>query len=167
MKSKSIKEKLYLLIPIVLCLVCANQFFLVKSQNLTQWKGGGFGMFSTIDKQGERVIRVFLKQDTLKIPVIFPYGERFNELHEKAIYMPNKRNLNALYVYLNSYNWECEQALTESFINECIAVSPVNMKEIETHFTDFNSIVIQVERLNLDIKNNSISAKTIVRKIFN
>ncbi|TVR84812.1 MAG: hypothetical protein EA412_00150 [Chitinophagaceae bacterium] len=167
MKSKPIKEKIYLLIPIVLCMVFANQFLLVKTQNLTQWKGGGFGMFSTIDKHSERVIRIYLKQDSLKIPVIFPFGEKFNELHEKTIYLPNNRNLKALHEYLNGYNWKCEQSLTESIANDCIAVNPVNIKDIEILFTDFNSIVIQIDRLNLDKTNNSISAKTITRKIFN
>ncbi|HET9333331.1 MAG TPA: hypothetical protein VFQ21_07095 [Gemmatimonadota bacterium] len=52
--------------PILLCLVAVVQVYLVKAQELTPWKGGGFGMFSTND-DGFRRIQVWVEE---------PGGER-------------------------------------------------------------------------------------------
>ena len=51
---------------ILLCLVAGVQIYLVKAQDLTPWKGGGFGMFSTND-DGFRRIQVWVQE---------PDGER-------------------------------------------------------------------------------------------
>lgn len=50
----------------LLCLVAGVQIYLVKAQDLTPWKGGGFGMFSTND-DGFRRIEVRVEE---------PGGER-------------------------------------------------------------------------------------------
>lgn len=36
------------IIPTILVLVSAAQYYQVKTNNLTPWKGGGFGMYSTM-----------------------------------------------------------------------------------------------------------------------
>ena len=45
--------------PLLLCLVALLQLFLVRTHDLTPWRGGGFGMFSTND--GEvRLVEVWV-----------------------------------------------------------------------------------------------------------
>lgn len=46
---------------LVLVLVAGTQIFLVKAAGLTAWKGGGFGMFSTLDDAPHRTIRVVVE----------------------------------------------------------------------------------------------------------
>lgn len=41
-------------VPAILAAVAAMQIFLVNTTGLSPWKGGGFGMFSTIDSVTER-----------------------------------------------------------------------------------------------------------------
>jgi hypothetical protein len=45
----------------VLVLVAGTQIVLVKAAGLTAWKGGGFGMFSTIDDAPHRTIRIVVE----------------------------------------------------------------------------------------------------------
>ncbi|MGH7803022.1 MAG: hypothetical protein ACREQJ_01635 [Candidatus Binatia bacterium] len=55
--------------PVLLLLVAANHLYQVRANGMTPWKGGGFGMFSTLDV---RFIRVRLLGDSrdraLRIP---------------------------------------------------------------------------------------------------
>ena len=51
----------YAVIPVVLLLVVAAiQINLALTEDLTPWKGGGFGMFSTTDGNMFRTLRVFV-----------------------------------------------------------------------------------------------------------
>lgn len=44
----------------LLVAVACTQVTLSRTANLSPWKGGGFGMFSTTDDQGRRRVRVFV-----------------------------------------------------------------------------------------------------------
>ena len=46
--------------PLLLLLVAAFQIYLVHTANLTPWKGGGFGMFSTTDGNTNRSLRILV-----------------------------------------------------------------------------------------------------------
>ena len=48
----------YYLVPGLLVFVALLQMFLAHTQNLTPWKGGGFGMFSVVDAPGMRFLNV-------------------------------------------------------------------------------------------------------------
>lgn len=50
-----------LLPSVVLVLVAGSQILLTKTAGLTAWKGGGFGMFSTIDDAPHRTLRVIVE----------------------------------------------------------------------------------------------------------
>lgn len=41
----------------LLGLVAGAQFFLAQTRDLVPWKGGGFGMFSTVDTLEQRAVR--------------------------------------------------------------------------------------------------------------
>lgn len=50
------------LVPcIILLLVAGVQIYLALASNLTPWKGGGFGMFSTTDHSPHRYVRIFVE----------------------------------------------------------------------------------------------------------
>jgi hypothetical protein len=46
--------------PALLILIASVQLFMAHVYDLTAWKGGGFGMFSTVDSQGARFLRIYL-----------------------------------------------------------------------------------------------------------
>jgi hypothetical protein len=49
------------LVPVALLITVAGaQITLARTANLSPWKGGGFGMFSTTDDAGRRRVRVFV-----------------------------------------------------------------------------------------------------------
>lgn len=49
------------IVPVALLLgVALAQLTLARTADLTPWKGGGFGMFSTTDDAGRRHVRVFV-----------------------------------------------------------------------------------------------------------
>jgi hypothetical protein len=54
------KSRSLAFIPVVILLFIGGiQIYLGKTTNLTPWKGGGFGMFSTTDGAANRSLRVF------------------------------------------------------------------------------------------------------------
>jgi hypothetical protein len=62
--------------PAILLLVAAAQAYQVRVHDLTPWKGGGFGMFSTVDNPRRRIVRCYLvgedgRDTPLRIPPKF------------------------------------------------------------------------------------------------
>jgi len=58
--------------PIILIVIACFQFYMAHAYDLSPWKGGGFGMFSTVDSQGARFLRIYLITPMGKIPVQVP-----------------------------------------------------------------------------------------------
>jgi hypothetical protein len=55
------KQRLLMLLPVfTLIVVALNEPRLVRQENLTSWKGGGFGMFATIDRHTWRPVVITL-----------------------------------------------------------------------------------------------------------
>jgi hypothetical protein len=70
-RSKPAPTWLSVLPVVALVVFAALQIALAKTRDLTPWKGGGFGMFSTVDHPGVRYVRVFLENadgSTLFVP---------------------------------------------------------------------------------------------------
>lgn len=77
--------------PIILCIVVGFQMYLSIFDNLTPWKGGGFGMFSTIDTPGTRNLRAFVFINNKEYPVMFPRS--FRGEVDKIRAFPKKENI--------------------------------------------------------------------------
>ena len=58
--------------PALLAIVATGQLVLARTGDLSPWKGGGFGMFSTVESPDSRFVRVFLVDDEREIPVEIP-----------------------------------------------------------------------------------------------
>jgi hypothetical protein len=58
--------------PGLLCGIALVQLAFVQFSTLSPWKGGGFGMFSTVDSPGARFLRVYLVTSEGEIPVMIP-----------------------------------------------------------------------------------------------
>lgn len=66
------RRLLYFLAPLLLVAVACVQLVLVQTHDLTAWKGGGFGMFSTFDDPSARTLRVVIVTAKGEAVVAFP-----------------------------------------------------------------------------------------------
>lgn len=76
---------LWFLAPALLVAVAGGHSYQVATKNLTPWEGGGFGMFSTVDKRQARFVRCYLVTPTDEVLVRMPrhlhtYVERLRAL---------------------------------------------------------------------------------------
>jgi hypothetical protein len=89
----------------VCCLVAVAlvQIGLVLSKDLSRWKGGGFGMFSTTDTPFARFVRVRLVVGGQAHAVLVPASAR--ELGQRARVLPTQERLDALARRLGAGRW--------------------------------------------------------------
>ncbi len=73
----------------LLILVAGHQLFLVYTQHLTPWHGGGFGMFSTIDDGLNRSLRVALLESGGQRTVEIPH--ELDEQSDRIQALPSER----------------------------------------------------------------------------
>lgn len=82
------------LAPAVLFGVAVVQIFGASVTELSPWKGGGFGMFSTIDSPGARVLRAYLIHAEERTPVMIPAGLR--DLERATRTLPSRARVETL-----------------------------------------------------------------------
>ena len=58
--------------PLLLCAIACLQIFLAMTKSLSPWKGGGFGMFSTVDSPDARFLRIYLINGNEETAVLLP-----------------------------------------------------------------------------------------------
>ncbi|WAS90637.1 hypothetical protein [Nannocystis punicea] len=88
---------------LLLCAVAALQVSLAATQSLSPWKGGGFGMFSTIDSPHGRVLRIYLVRGDQATPIAAP--DMLRSLVQAARTIPTEDRLRALAVRLAQGTW--------------------------------------------------------------
>jgi hypothetical protein len=91
------------LVPIILTAVAGYQVYRTRTYATTPWKGGGFGMFSTIDFPPARVHRVYLVLGELSIPVAL--DGRFDESMRLLRNIPQPEVLANVARVLTEFRW--------------------------------------------------------------
>lgn len=86
-----------------LVLVAVLHFGRVYLFDQTPWKGGGFGMFSTVDSRGTRFLRVYLVTMDGELPVEIP--SRLNKRASNLRAAPSQEKLTDLAERLARYQW--------------------------------------------------------------
>ena len=89
--------------PICLCLVASLHVYRVRCCEQTPWKGGGFGMFSTVDQVGARYLRVYLLTDHGELPVAVP--RRWQKQATELCAAPHASGLERLAAELADVRW--------------------------------------------------------------
>ena len=102
-----VKPVLTFVAPFLLVFIAVLQLFFSHQQNLSQWKGGGFGMFSSIDRPNARIFQSYFITGNQAIPFDIPNTEFFTRLHSIAYTFPTNSNINALLAGLNQLDWFC------------------------------------------------------------
>jgi hypothetical protein len=80
--------------PVLLCAVAIAQIALAHTVALTPWKGGGFGMFSTLDHSGYRGIDVIVEGPDRSAQLTIP--ESLEVAAARAAACPTNRLLRRL-----------------------------------------------------------------------
>jgi hypothetical protein len=88
---------------LVLTAVALVQLSLAHHAKLTAWKGGGFGMFSTVDSPSARFVRCSVSTHDGDLRVIVP--QRLQRRLDKARAMPTEFMLRALASELATVEW--------------------------------------------------------------
>lgn len=94
---------LILVVPALMFAMAAVQLYLVDNRSLSRWKGGGFGMFTTVDSPSARFLRVYLMSDSGEVPVLIP--SELRKLSQKVRVMPSKPRLEELTGALRNGTW--------------------------------------------------------------
>ncbi len=93
------RERVANTLPILILLVVAlSQLLLARSQALSVWSGGGFGMFSTLDHASQRHLHAFVVRPGLRREVVTPPA--LAEEVARALTLPTKARLRSLAVAL-------------------------------------------------------------------
>ena len=95
MKPGTIGERSWAALPaVLLAVVAAMQIVLTQVQMLSPWKGGGFGMFSTLDERPFRYVRMFVRAPERSEELAVPPS--LEELAASAEILPSDRQLERL-----------------------------------------------------------------------
>jgi hypothetical protein len=96
-------------VPAVLVVVALTQAVLTQTLDLTPWKGGGMGMFASVDRGDHRAVRAFLVTDDGEVPAVLSgageAGEALVQPTERARNLPDGRALDALARRLGAQEW--------------------------------------------------------------
>ncbi len=102
-KPTPIIRLLAYLVPALLIGVASWQQYLVRAHNLTPWKGGGFGMFSTNEGPGTRLLRAAITTSDGTFDVDIP--SNLSRLARLAQAMPTEERLLALASAMARQQW--------------------------------------------------------------
>lgn len=94
---------IWLLAPALLVGVAGVHSYLAEAKNQTPWEGGGFGMFSTVDKRQARFVRCYLVTPRREVPVRLP--EHLNTYVLQLRARPTASNVESLAEYLAEATW--------------------------------------------------------------
>jgi hypothetical protein len=94
---------LSVLVPAVMVAIATLQLSLSQAQSLTPWKGGGFGMFSTVDSRDARFLRVYAITADGELPVRMP--RPMAALASEARSLPTRARFETLARQLAATEW--------------------------------------------------------------
>ena len=95
--------------PLLLVVVATAQLGLAHAYDLTPWKGGGFGMFSTIDDR-VLVVEVEVEQQRHSVDAEALAAVVDGHLIERAVSMPNEAALAGVAEPLLAASWRLPEA---------------------------------------------------------
>ncbi len=115
MRRDNLKQTLLLFAaPAALCLTAGVQRYLAETHNLNPWKGGGFGMFASLDMNLLRVLSVTtFDTDGKKYRVDVPTRTHMREQERAIKQMPTQTRIDELARRLAETEWVVVQVEKE------------------------------------------------------
>ncbi len=104
-------------LPVVLIVVALTQISLAHTRDLTPWKGGGFGMFSTVDLLTYRPLKAEFATDRGLIPVdvhdFRDASDHASKIYTNARGLPDDRRLGQLSDLMFQAEWVVTDGVAE------------------------------------------------------
>lgn len=99
-----------MLVPLVLSGVALHQVYLATAGDLTPWKGGGFGMFSSPDRSSHRAVRGSFEGEYGEVPVDMYSLMRRTEGADRGTFinaraLPDARHVDRLADVVRAAEW--------------------------------------------------------------
>ncbi|MDX1945541.1 MAG: hypothetical protein SFU86_09030 [Pirellulaceae bacterium] len=111
------------LAPLALLLVAGLHAVRVATSNQTPWKGGGFGMFSTVDAESSRFVRAWANTEQGELPLAIPPALAKRVLELRAA--PNRAAADDLARHLSLLEWR-RPDLAQAAVGSQIAALPAD-----------------------------------------
>jgi hypothetical protein len=142
-----LRDKLAWLPVALLVGVALTHVYRVEVFDLTPWKGGGFGMFSTLDGRDSRRLFVLLvRQSEGKkqgVDVDLPRKGTLKRLADKARAMPTAENLKALALEVAKHPWRIADRPQRDGANQArLILEPT--KQAHTRLVGFDEVVVNL-----------------------
>jgi len=144
-------------VPALLVVVAVAQICRVRGYDLTPWKGGGFGMFSSVDTLDARFVSFHVETSTDVVPVEPPSHMAKDILRVRA--MPSQDGLNRIARRLAGHIWlksdgqsktpaivPLERGQGDPLPDE---VAPVKSVRVELWRQTFNAEKVRIEAKHL------------------
>jgi hypothetical protein len=96
------------LVPALLVAVAARQLYLAHARGLSAWKGGGFGMFASVDLPQYRAVRAYLLTPAGEVPAELSGPPHVGTLVSRVRAMPDAGHLDALAGALLAVRWSLD-----------------------------------------------------------
>lgn len=89
--------------PALLCVIASGQIYVARTTLLSPWKGGGFGMFSTVDSPAARFLRIYLVTQDEEIPILL--SSDMNARAQKMRTIPTESGLRNIADDVSRVQW--------------------------------------------------------------
>jgi len=110
--SPKIRSRLWIISPVILTVIALLQPFLIHRFNMNPWKGGAFGMFSTVDHFTTRILRVSVPTELGDFPALLT-NSRAERM--RIVCMPNLKLLIEKADLLDKKKWVLFQSGESDF----------------------------------------------------
>lgn len=163
------KDKfLKFLIPVLLTVVALMQIYNVNANNLTPWKGGGFGMFASIDRMERRPVEIDIYYSGNKFKADFRNLTSRNRERNFIHTMPTSERVKKLQIKASS---QCYKLIDENtkevqvILEECDYQNSEELflKDLKESPFKPDSVVIKVNRLKFDTNSGMVTHEEIIR----
>ncbi|MEK9727461.1 MAG: hypothetical protein VW397_05080 [Candidatus Margulisiibacteriota bacterium] len=159
--SEFLKDHWLGLIPVILlAFISLRQIYLYNVDNLSRWKGGGFGMFSTIDRRYFHIHLIYKEAIECAEPHI-----EFDRQFEKIKSYPNYLDLERLTKKLSKKIWIYNFGTKTKQKPTSVKMIGKNQSlRAEDRISNFNAIEIQVFTVKFNKANFTMEPK-LIRKM--
>jgi len=137
------------LAPLCLCLVAGLHVVRVWTARQTPWKGGGFGMFSTVDSESNRFLRTYLLTDSGELLLPLPPALDKRTAEQRAA--PSTAGLREIASRVAAQQWRRD--------SQCGELEPVPLTEHATDAVAFQAVRVECWRLRFDARGEQLRAE--------
>jgi hypothetical protein len=127
-------------VPVIALTVFIHQLYHVAEFNLSPWKGGGMGMFSSIAQSKNRVTKAYVLVHAVRLPIAIPDSKEARAFRTE----PTERNSEKLKARVSGMHWTINTGDVSTQRPIVQSISP-DAREIRGHAD------IHPERIDLEL----------------